>query len=163
MLAKYDLPTIIFDCTPTKKVWKNLVKTQVHNFWQKHLEEIASTMSTLTYFNSTPSFLEAHHAFGIISNLSMVRRANTNWYIHSAIHPYSSLQTDPLSTVSVVHEGGGNHEHFRLLCPKLQEKHEERVIHLHTIMSRILYIYKDIDLIYKDNHLLLHLILDLKF
>ena len=164
MLAKYDLPTImeIFDSSPPKTAWKHLVKLQVHNFWQKYLEETASTMTTLKYLNTTPSFLEAHHAIGTISNLGMVRRANTKLRLMTGTYTLQSIcarvyKQIPSPQCLLCMREEESLEHFILLCPVLRE---ERGSHLRVIMNCLPHIYKDIDLLYKDNHLLLHLILD---
>ena len=164
MLAKYELPTImeILLHAPSKQEWKKMVKAHIHDFWQDHLENTAATMSTLIHMNVTPSFLKAHHAIGVINSISMVKRANVKLRLLTGTYTLQSVRARVYRQIAsplclLCREEEENVEHFILLCPTLER---ERVPHLKAIMAQIPYVFRDIDQFYKDNHLLLHLILD---
>ena len=152
----------ILDSAATKQHWKRVVKTQVHEHWQKQLEETASSMSTLNYLNTSPSFLDAHHSISIINNVSMSKRANVKLHLMTGTYTLQAVRAhvynQVLSPVCLLcKKDEETLEHFLLLCPELQQ---ERDRHLPNITSYIPYIYRDRDILTGENRQLLHLIID---
>ena len=126
-LYKYGLPTIyeLYVNTPTKEVWKKMVKTAVIAHVEEMIWDAASQKSTLTFLEKSFHYRETHPVVGLVENSRQVTRANVKTRLLTKTYPIQETRhrvkraNNPSCLLCQHHSE--DTLHFILKCPALDE------------------------------------------
>jgi hypothetical protein len=163
LLKKYNLPEIssIYEHSPSKREWKQVVRDAIYSHWEEVLEEEAKCRSTLQFLNKSPSFTKTHPCISYLNSLRKAQRAVSKMKILTGTYTLQTVRLVYKQTYSPIcllcNKDEETVTHFILECCVLTPVRDPLI---KKLAKCIPYVYEARDAILSDPAKLTQVILD---